>query len=170
MSTYLPPWYLWKGNKQYPWSIVANNIHEMRFRVQYQRSASLLHVFVWQWHFYRTWLAQWETTDGHTATIQVLYCHMCSWLEHRCHTNDIPLTISNTTHTVWKHNLNSGLIFYIFSTGIPSHILTLLQHFARPIFSPRRRWEDTPAMYPHSYLVRIKVQKHKLDNHQLGYS
>ncbi len=70
---------------------------------------------------------------------------------------------------------NSALIFYIFSTGIRALVLTLLyikgdilqDTYFNHVEDETRHQQPIHAG---SYLVRIKVQKHKLDNHQLGYS
>lgn len=98
---------------------------------------------------------------------------MGSWAEHQCHTKDIPLTISNITHTVWKHTemFNSALIYYIFPPAFT--LSSWLCCTSKATFCKTLIFFTTYRMrsiHTGSYLVRVKVQKHKLDNHQLGYS
>lgn len=111
--------------------------------------------------------------------MEVLYCHMGSWLEHQCHTKDVPLTLSNITHTVWQHTdtFNTALTFYNFSTDTLSSRLCctskatfLLDTYFFFFNHVEDETRHQRSIHTGSYLVRIKVQKHKLDNHPLGYS
>lgn len=89
---------------------------------------------------------------------------------------DIPLTISNITHTVWRHTemFNSVLILTSYLQAFTlSHRLscTLKATFCDSYFyHVENETRHQQSIHTGSYLVRIKVQKHKLDNHQLGYS
>lgn len=71
--------------------------------------------------------------------------------------------------------LNSALIFYIFSIDIHSHILTVLYikgNILQDLFfyDVEDETRHQQSIHTGRYLVRIKVQKHKLDNDHLGYS
>lgn len=113
-----------------PWSkTVVNNIYEMYFRVLFLINIRDLLLRCRTVMLLQDWTGtRKKNTDGHTVAVQVWYCHMGSWVEHQCHTKDVPRTVSNITRTVWKRTemFNRALIFYIFSTGIRSLVLTLL--------------------------------------------